>query len=77
LTKAIPGFADLPGVSETLAGSGTSQADILLEVVKDAGLFHANDDATLADVKVGGHPETYRVPSAQFRSWLTHCYYLK
>jgi hypothetical protein len=77
LTKAIPGFADLPGVSETLAGSGASQADILLEVVKDADLFHADDDATFADVKVDGHREIYRVPSAQFRSWLTHCYYRK
>ena len=77
LTKAIPGFADLPGVLEALAGSGASQADILLEVVKDADLFHADDDATLpmSRLTVTGRPIACQARS--FGSWLTHSYYLK
>lgn len=49
-------------------------AEILIEIAKDADLFHTPDQSAYADVTVNGHRETWAVKSGGFKRWLTLLY---
>ncbi|MEW8525574.1 MAG: hypothetical protein AB2552_21270 [Candidatus Thiodiazotropha endolucinida] len=54
---------------------GGKQVDQLIELAREADLFHCTLDVAYADVQVNGHRETWQVRSKGFRHWLTRRYY--
>lgn len=52
-------------------------AEIMLELVADAELFHTADDVAYADIIVDGHRETLPVNGRMFRRWVTQRFYLE
>jgi hypothetical protein len=52
-----------------------TQADILIELVEAAELFHAPDDTGYADLDINGHRETWPVRAKGFRRWLTRRFF--
>ncbi len=56
-------------------GRGPSQADILIGLTADAGLFHTPDGTGYADLEIGRHRETWPIRSMGFKDWLVHKYY--
>lgn len=56
-------------------GRGPTQANILIGLVADAGLFHAPDDTGYADLKIKGHRETWPIRSKWFKRWLAQQFY--
>ena len=47
------------------------QADIMIRQAKrEAALFHSSDGETWADIRIGGHRETWAIRSRGFRRWL-------
>lgn len=54
---------------------GGKQVDQLIELAREADLFHCTMDVAYADVQVNGHRETWQVRSKGFRHWLTRRYY--
>ncbi len=51
------------------------QADILIGLAEEAGLFHAPDRTGYADLHVNGHRETCAIRSKQFKRWLARAFY--
>ena len=49
--------------------------DILIELAKEAELFHTPDNTPYADFFVNGHRETWPVRAKGFRRWLGRKYY--
>jgi hypothetical protein len=56
-------------------GRGPSQADILIGLAADAGLFHAADGTGYVDLEINGHRETWPIRSKGFRRWLARRFY--
>jgi len=56
-------------------GRGLSQADTLIGLAADAGLFHAPDDTGYADVEINGHRETWPIRRKGFKRWLTRRFF--
>jgi len=54
---------------------GPSQADTLIGLASDAGLFHAADGTGYADLEVNGHRETWPIRSKGFKRWLTRLFF--
>jgi len=52
-----------------------SQATELVEIARDADLFHSPQGDAWATVPVGDHRETYQVKAKGFRHWLANAYY--
>ena len=61
--------------TSTPTGRPSSQSTILLQIVKEAVLFHAPDGTAHADIKIKGHRETWKVRSPGFRQWLMRSFY--
>jgi hypothetical protein len=55
-------------------GRAPTQADILIDLVQTAQLFHTPDSTGYADVEVNGHRETWAIRSKGFRRWLVRSY---
>jgi hypothetical protein len=51
------------------------QANVLLDIARDAELFHTDDDIAYADISVEGHRETWPVKSKAFRDWLARGFF--
>ena len=49
--------------------------DTLIELAKDAELFHTPDGVPYADFTVGGHRETWPIRTKGFKRWLGRKYY--
>ena len=56
-------------------GRGPKQADILIELVQDAELFHAPDMTGFTDLQVNEHRETWPIRSKGFRRWLARKFF--
>lgn len=56
-------------------GRGPSQADILISLAANAGLFHAADGTGYVDLEINGHRETWPIRSKGFKRWLTRRFY--
>lgn len=56
-------------------GRGPSQADILIELVRSADLFHTPDGTGFADLHVNGHRETWPIRAKGFRRWLARRFF--
>lgn len=54
-----------------------SASAVLIEIGETASLFHSPESECFATVPAGGHHETYRIESRDFKRWLEHQYYLK
>lgn len=59
----------------TATSADAKQADVLLELASEADLFHSPDGAAHADIRIGGHRETWPVRSSGFRQWLAAKFY--
>ena len=59
----------------TGGGSGSTQAEFLLQIAAEADLFHMGDGSAYADITVAGHRETWRLRAKGFRGWLTKRFY--
>ena len=53
------------------------QSEILLEILREAALFHTPDGTAYADIEIKGHRETWMLHAPRFRRWLTCSYYRK
>jgi hypothetical protein len=51
------------------------QADVLIQLAKDAELFHVPDGTGYADLEVKGHRETWPIRSKGFTRWLSPCFF--
>ena len=69
LDQAIP--SDNGGTS----GREPTQADMLIELVQTAELFHTPDGTGFADLEINGHRETWPIRSKGFRRWLARGYF--
>ena len=58
-------------------GRSSPQSKILLQILKEATLFHAPDGTAHADIRIKGHRETWKVRSLGFREWLTSSFHKK
>ncbi|SDF12653.1 hypothetical protein [Thalassobaculum litoreum] len=56
-------------------GRGSSQADTLIGLVAEAGLFHAADGKGYADLNINGHRETWPIRSKGFKHWLARRFF--
>ncbi len=56
-------------------GRGPTQADILIDFVETADLFHSPDKTAFADLDIKGHRETWPVRSKVFKHWLARQFY--
>jgi hypothetical protein len=54
---------------------GPTQADILIELVQSAELFHAPDRTGFADLDINGHRETWPIRAKGFRRWLARRFF--
>lgn len=52
-----------------------TQADLLLAIAAEAKLFHTSDKTAFADIRIGGHRETWPVKSKGFHRWLRRAFY--
>ena len=65
--------ADSEGEEES---ADEKQADVLVRLAPQAGLFHCNDDGNgYADITVNGHRETWSIKSEGFKRWLVGEFY--
>jgi len=67
-------------VRDRRPGPGTkpaSQSDILIELAEEAELFHTPDNVGYADIRVGGHRETWPIRSKSFKRWLVGRFFEK
>lgn len=71
--EAEPGWRDNANSSRPKQ----NQADLLIELARDAELFHTSDGIAFADVKVDDHCETWRVNCRDFKRWLLRKFYIK
>jgi hypothetical protein len=51
------------------------ETDTLVELAKDAELFHAPDGTSYADLKINSHRETWSLRSKGFSRWIARQYY--
>jgi hypothetical protein len=56
-------------------GRGPTQADILIDLVQIAELFHAPDGTGFADLDINGHRETWPIRAKGFRRWLARRFF--
>ena len=56
-------------------GGRPKQADILIDLTKDIGLFHSPDRKAFADLEIDGHRETWPVRMREFKQWLAQRFY--
>ena len=56
-------------------GRGPTQADILVDLVQSAELFHAADGTGFADLDINGHRETWAIRAKGFRRWLARSFF--
>ena len=73
--------SDVRDCSESCSGASAhkqrpTQADILIEAVKAAELFHAPDGTGYADLIIDQHRETWPIRSQGFKRWLTRCFFM-
>lgn len=57
------------------SGRGPKQADLLIELAREAELFHSPDATAFADLVVNGHRETWPVRTKGFRRWLARRFF--
>jgi hypothetical protein len=62
-------------ISGGLSAKTQKQADILLRLSQNAGLFHAPDRTGYADLNINGHRETWPIRSKGFTNWLARAYF--
>ena len=74
--EASPGWRDNEKVKEK-AGTAIKQSDVLIELARDADLFHTEEGVTFAGVEVDGHAETWPIKSKGFQEWLLHRYFIQ
>jgi hypothetical protein len=76
--QIIAAVKSLRGPKKKKAGEkAPNQANILIGLANDAVLFHAPNGTAYADIKVGGHRETWSVRSKGFRRWLAKRFFEK
>lgn len=68
-------IAETAGESAAPAGSGATQAQLLIELAGVASLFHAPDKTCFADIVVSGHRETWPIRGRGFGQWLGRGFY--
>jgi hypothetical protein len=73
--EASPGWREKKKAEK--AGNAIKQSDVLIELAGEADLFHTDEGAACADIKVDGHVETWPIKSKGFQQWLLHRYYIK
>ncbi len=56
-------------------GRGPSQADILIGLTADAGIFHSPDGTGYTDLEINGHRETWPIRSKGFKRWLARQFF--
>lgn len=56
-------------------GRGPTQADILIELVQSAELFHTPDGTGFADLDINNHRETWPIRAKGFRRWLARRFF--
>ena len=56
-------------------GRRPTQADILIDLVGTAELFHTADGTAFADLDINGHRETWPVRTKGFKRWLARQFY--
>lgn len=54
---------------------GPKQADLLIDLVQEAELFHSPDATAFADLVINGHRETWSVRTKGFRRWLARRFF--
>lgn len=64
-----------PHAEQPTGGSAQRQISQVIDLTRDAELFHAEDRA-YATVPNGAHRETYAVEGRRFKLWLRHAYYV-
>ena len=74
-TDYVLGLLDAAKAADGQKGKPKSQASVLVEVARDAELFHTSDGDTYATIPVNGHRETWALKSRGFRDWLSKRYY--
>jgi len=58
-------------------GGRKTQATMLVDLAKNAELFHNPDSDAFATISINGHRETWRLKSQGFRRWLTGQFWKK
>jgi hypothetical protein len=58
-----------------MIGPKATQEQILIGLAKQVALFHDRGGTAYADLKIGGHRETWAIRDATFKQWLMHGYY--
>jgi hypothetical protein len=58
-----------------VGGRGPTQADILIELVQSAELFHTPDGTGFADLGINNHRETCPIRAKGFRRWLARRFF--
>ena len=73
-TEDPEGVGDASEASPQSSEKKVSQADILVQFAERCELFHSSGDdgEPFASFDAGGHRETWRVNSKQFKRWLAH-----
>ena len=56
-------------------GRRPTQADVLINLLGAADLFHSADGAAVADIDINGHRETWPVRTKGFRRWLARQFF--
>jgi hypothetical protein len=56
-------------------GRAPKQADILIGLAADVGLFHTADGIGYVDLEINGHRETWPIRSKGFKRWLARRFY--
>ena len=56
-------------------GRRPTQADVLINLLGAADLFHSADGAAVADININGHRETWPVRTKGFRRWLARQFF--
>jgi hypothetical protein len=72
-----PTKAPIKGARKSESGSddGKTAAERLLDLAKEAKLYHTPDKQGFATIPVGTHVENWPLKSREFRSWLLRLYY--
>jgi hypothetical protein len=56
-------------------GRGAKQADVLIRLAESTELFHTPSGVGYADLRIGGHRETWPIRSKGFRRWLARGFF--
>jgi DnaJ domain len=74
--RKTAGGEEGPSFEDLLRAMFLRAVDLLIDIARrEAVLFHTPDDEPYADVKIGGHRETYHVRSGAFERWLRHRFF--